>query len=312
MAHTATVQEEPAIVRTVFLAAVTIIASGCSVFKPKLVGHEYKEYTRETGCNYYVEYLPEFEYAIEDRGNSKILKVYSGRFRSQGTGHITRRQIFEKYEKALTFPPRYYTKYVGEETVSQEEGYCRKVRVPGGSGEIKVRITPVGMRGQRLPTSNGEVAFDLLEPAILAGRDRTLQVRTDAGVTYRMPGEPSESKRAISRTLEIPSGVVTELIDSFDRLQNGEVTPDERERIVAAKYAYDMYDKLKLSAEFAEKVGKVRDESRVRGIAIRETESILELRRFLKTNVFSFALDIFLSLVFSEGEAGPPITFVDP
>ena len=296
---------------TVILMAL-IMLSGCSVLQPKFVGHEYKEYEREVGCNWHTEYAPSFEFEIVSRGNSRVLKIFSGRHKTQGTGHIKYRQTYEKYQKSLAYPPRYYKKYIGEEVIEEEDGYCRKVRVPGGSQEIQVRLSPPGMRGSKLPNQNGEIAIHLMEPAILAGKDRTIKVSASAVVDYKMPGDQREKRKRISESFEIPNYIVNELLSNFHEIETGSIQPDSKESALALKYAYDKYGELKWSAEFIAKVEEARVESKSRGIPLRKTNAARGLLRLARINPIGLIAGFFLDLALSGDSVDAGITFVEP
>lgn len=299
-------------VSLVFLAL--LILSGCSALKPKYVGKEYKEFEHELGCTWHTDFGPSFEYELESRGNSKILKVYSGRHKTKGTGFVKKRKIYKKYQKVLAYPPSYYTKYIGEEVVEKKEGHCIKAKVPGGSDKVSVRIYPSRMKGSAYPNKDGLVAIDLLEPAILAGKDRQLEIRTDSVVTYKEYGKKRERRERIRDKYILPKHVVNDLVSRFKSIEAGSAIPESNEAALAAKYAYDRYGDLKLSAEFLNKVEEAKAEARKKGIPARKTSAARGLLRLARINPIGMVAGLFLDLALSGGSSDNTrkLTFVDP
>ena len=295
------VRERGHVIKIITFILIVVNITSCSILEPKFVGYEYKEYSHDLGCRNQVLFGPRFEYKIQNNSNSKVLVIYAGRVKSKGTGYTKHRQKYEKYQDKLSWPPRYYRKYIGTELIERKEGMCGIARIPGESKDINIRIKSLDMAGTNNANKDGLVAIDLMEPAILSGMNNNITVEVNALVEYKSAfmNEGIIRERIYDRYI-VDSSIVNELIINYKNIKNGKLSKNKLEAILDVKYIYDQYGNIQLSKELFDKVEEAKWESKRKRIPIRETKALKGMAGLLRTNLLGFLAEILFDAITHE------------
>lgn len=288
--------------------------NGCSSLHPKKVGYKYKYFEEKIGCDWEIQSPPSIEFELVNSTKYPKLIIYSGRHKSRGTGYQKKRQVYERYEVPFTYPTKYQVKYLREEIIEKEDGECINSRWPGGSDKINVRVATSGMSGSKFPNNNGLVAIDLLEPAILAGNDRELIIHANSRVTYNESGKKREISKNTSNTFTVPISTVNYLISYYKSIKSGEIEASPHEAYLSAKYVYDSYGNIKLSAKFIKQLEEARSESKRKKVPVKRTNAARGLFRLARLNPVGIIAGLFIdAAISSSGDSSTrKLTFVEP